>query len=488
MIKDKPEYIKVDCLTESNKVAKHPDMVLHEQDRVACLLPLEEADGSDESDNQADKGRVGLLLAGSVLVLVTNDGRRALGDDSDGAGGGVSAVAGLMEDTAGLASRREGLLGRRRGCRRRRRSRRLLARARGGGSNRAGLRRRGRRGLRLGGRRRLVLGSARGGAGVTTRAVVGDNVGSLALGNSNDAEVGTTSTSSRVGAVDDASGLNLAGKAVAATVGALNLDTPVEVALAKTGFVEGRVHADLNKGLAAGIGVGASDNSSPVALGLAGRAPDAGLLSINTRRVQVEVGSGSLPVAGIRDSDGSGGINSSGNKHGLVARKDGLAPHHGLGALVDGLDSASSLNTVGLVGEGLLDGAVGFAVKTAVHGSRVRVGRARLPLRADHAGLTGIGAPVTGLALLIGAHGPTSILGSGGDSNHVVAVRELASAALDGSSAVDVLHGVAVLKRVQLTVSERSIDGGSSHNGKDRAGGGLKRLSLHGEGRRVAKL
>lgn len=123
----------------------------------------------------------------------------------------------------------------------------------------------------------------------------------LALGDSDDAEVGATSARGSLVALDSTTGLDLARKTVAATIGALNLDAIVWLGGLETGsFIDG-IHANLDKGLAVGICVGAGDVGSPVTNGFAAGTPDA-VLRAGAGRVDVEVSSGAIPVARIGDS------------------------------------------------------------------------------------------------------------------------------------------------------------------------------------------
>lgn len=116
-----------------------------------------------------------------------------------------------------------------------------------------------------------------------------------------------------------------------------------------------------------------------------------------------------LPVRGVRNSDGGLRGHERRDQHGFIAGQNRLAPRHLALALVDSLDSTGSLHTVGLVGEGLLDGSVLVAVQTPVHRGRIRVLGIRIPLGHDHTRFASDGAVVAGLALLIGAHGPSCI-------------------------------------------------------------------------------
>lgn len=162
-----------------------------------------------------------------------------------------------------------------------------------------------------------------------------------------------------------------------------------------------------------------------------------------------------------------------------------------MGALVDGLDGASSIDTIRLVGERLGDGAVIVAVETTIHGLGVDVGRALLPLGHDHAGLASIRAVRARRALLIRAHGPSAVALVGSNGDEVVIVgRELAGAAFgeaNGSGlglggAVHVQVVVLVLAAtmvVKVPVSDRGIGCGSENQGS-RPDEGLKRLELHG--------
>lgn len=68
----------------------------------------------------------------------------------------------------------------------------------------------------------------------------------------------------------------------------------------------------------------------------------------------------------VGNGDGGGASDKSGNQHGLIARQDGLAPGHLGTTLVDGLDGSGSLDTVGLVVEGLLNLTVIVTVQAAV--------------------------------------------------------------------------------------------------------------------------
>lgn len=65
--------------------------------------------------------------------------------------------------------------------------------------------------------------------------------------------------------------------------------------------------------------------------------------------------SGGSPVARAGDGEGCRIRDQGGDDHVLATRQNSLAPGHLLATLVDGLDSASAGNTVGLVREWLLD-------------------------------------------------------------------------------------------------------------------------------------
>lgn len=282
---------------------------------------------------------------------------------------------------------------------------------------------------------------------MTARAIKGNNVSRAALGNSDDAKVGASSTTGEVVALDLALFRDFTGKAVAVAIGAFNLDTKPGLGAEEGGTLPDGVDGELDKGLAAGIRIGTGDIVGPVAERVRILAPDASL-GTNTGTVDVKVGSSLLPVGDAGNSEGGHGINDGGDKHGLVAGQNSLAVGNLLGAVVDGLDGAGAGDTVGLAWEGLLDVAVVVAVETAVHRGRIGVGRVWVPLVHDHALLAGDGAVVAGLAGLVRAQSPAGILlvRSDGDEIWVVG-RKGAGAALDdrGDGAGEALESAVVL-------------------------------------------
>lgn len=101
-------------------------------------------------------------------------------------------------------------------------------------------------------------------------------------------------------------------------------------------------------------------------------------------------------------------------------------------ALVDGFDRPGPFNTVGLVGERLLDVAVLVAMQSTIHRGRISIRRIRIPLIHNHARLAGNRTVVAWLTLLIRAHSPSGILLVRGDSNEVgVISRKGAGSSLD---------------------------------------------------------
>lgn len=89
--------------------------------------------------------------------------------------------------------------------------------------------------------------------------------------------------------------------------------------------------------------------------------PDTTLLA-DARGIDVEVRSSACPVGNIGNSNGDFRGHNGWNQHGLVARKNSLTPGQVAMAFVHSLDSASSLNTVGLLRKGLFHDAAVITV------------------------------------------------------------------------------------------------------------------------------
>lgn len=72
------------------------------------------------------------------------------------------------------------------------------------------------------------------------------------------------------------------------------------------------------------------------------------------------------PIRRQRNGEGSAGGDEGRDDHSLVTRKNSLAPGHLGAALVDGLDGARPVDTVGLTVEGLLNFTVLVTEQTTV--------------------------------------------------------------------------------------------------------------------------
>lgn len=153
-------------------------------------------------------------------------------------------------------------------------------------------------------------------------------------------------------------------------------------------------------------------------------------------------------------------------------------------ALVDGLDSASSFNTVGLVGERFLDIAALVAIQSTVHRGRIGISRIRIPLGHDHTRFASNWAVVAWLTLLVRAHSPSSVLLIRSDGNQVgIVSRESTRSSLDNrvglGTGVNMTVGVsqALMGLVHSSVLRTGI-ASSDENGSG-AENGLKDRRLH---------
>lgn len=193
-----------------------------------------------------------------------------------------------------------------------------------------------------------------------------------ALGHGNSTAGSTTGTSHDTGAlhVVDAhgGGIDLARKTIAAAALTLDFDTEgwLDVAEGSGGLQVDRVPADLDIGVAVGDGVGTCSVRGPVTDRVGVGTPDTALLGTDTGGVDVVLGSGLAPVGHVGNSQGLELFDQSGDKHGLVTGKDGLAEGDSLAGLVLGLDSTGTILAVRLVGEGLLNLAILVTVQTTV--------------------------------------------------------------------------------------------------------------------------
>lgn len=143
----------------------------------------------------------------------------------------------------------------------------------------AGLSRRRRRsGIRV-----ITAGAARAAVHVECH-----NVGNAALGDSNDAESGIAGTNGGFVALDAAVGVgrNLTGQSVAATVGALDLDTKGGQGALQGGVLPDGVPSQLDECVAVAVSVSASNVGAPVANGLARDTPNT-IGNSASRRVDV---------------------------------------------------------------------------------------------------------------------------------------------------------------------------------------------------------
>jgi hypothetical protein len=196
-------------------------------------------------------------------------------------------------------------------------------------------------------------------------------VGGLALGDGDNAAGSTASASEGstdhlVDGVD--SGVDLAGQAIATTTLALNLDSKVglDVAEGSSRLQVDGVPANLQVGIACGIGVGTSSVRGPVTDGVLRGTPDTSLLGSDTRGVDVVMGSSRAPVGHARHSQIFELVNQGRDKHSLISGQHGLTERHGLASLVMSLHRALSILTVITLREGLLDLSVLVTVQTTV--------------------------------------------------------------------------------------------------------------------------
>lgn len=92
-------------------------------------------------------------------------------------------------------------------------------------------------------------------------------------------------------------------------------------------------------------------------------------------------------------------------------------------AVVDDVDRSSSWDAVRRAGERHADFTVAVAKQASIHGCRVDVGRAWLPLRHNHARTAGIGTVGACDTLLVWAHCPALVHLSRGDGDDVFSSR-----------------------------------------------------------------
>lgn len=245
---------------------------------------------------------------------------------------------------------------------------------RGGGRRRRG----GARGLRGRGRSDCAASAGRARrcgrslTGRVTTKVENNNVGLGARGDSDNTASGTTSTGEDIRSVHliDTHGgrIDTAGKAIAAIAIAQNFNTKfgLDVAEGSSGLQVDRIPADLDVGVAIGNGVGAGSVGDPVTGGVGAGTPDASLLNTNTGGIDVVLRSGLAPVRHAGDGESGKFLDQGWDQHGLVTRQDSLAESHRLAGLVRDLHSTSTILTVGVAGERLLDLAILVTVKTTV--------------------------------------------------------------------------------------------------------------------------
>lgn len=253
----------------------------------------------------------------------------------------------------------------------------------------------------------------------------------FALGDGHDAAGGATSaseglTNHLVDIVD--SRVDLARQAMAAVTLTLNLDTEVRLDIAEGcgGFQVDRVPANLQEGVAIGVGVGTSGVRGPVTDRVLGATPNTAFLRGDTRSVNVVLGSSGAPVGHAGHGQIGQRINHGGDKHGLVSGQHSLTERDRLSGLVVGLENTSGRLTVVTVGEGFLNFAVIVTVQTTPHGHRVRVGsRLGIPLHRHLTGRASVRAVVARFAGLVRAHSPASVLLIGGDLNQASVGGEL---------------------------------------------------------------
>jgi hypothetical protein len=212
------------------------------------------------------------------------------------------------------------------------------------------------------------------------------------------------------------------------------------------------------------------------------------------------------PVAHARDGQLRPAVDSGGDQHGLISGEDSLAEGDGASAQILGSHAVGALDTVGLVGEGFQDLAVGITEHPTIllksaharasqplwatyHGQRVHIGRGGgIPLGHDLTGRAGIGAVVAGQTRLVRAHGPSGILLIGGDGDQAGVGREGTGATLDHGSiglldmAVTVALGMSEVFQV-MAVGMLRVAWGQEEEGGG-ANGGVDLKELHGESRK----
>lgn len=152
------------------------------------------------------------------------------------------------------------------------------------------------------------------------------------------------------------------------------------------------VVAKLDVCVASRILVGAGNIGRPVADIFRTCAPETCFFRRVTRRVDVKVRGGRVPVRRSRYGNSCAVHHTCRNQHSLVPRKHSLAERDHLATLVDGLDRSNALNTVRLVREWLDDVSGLVAVQSSVHGFRVHIRRPLLPLVHYHSRLASKGA------------------------------------------------------------------------------------------------
>lgn len=193
-----------------------------------------------------------------------------------------------------------------------------------------------------------------------------------ALGGSDDTSFRTTGTREGLVSVHfvDAhgGGVNPAGETLAFAAITLNLNTELGLLLAEWSIElqVDRVPAELHEGITIFSGVGTRGVRRPVANRLGFGTPDTALFSGDTRGVDVVLSRGRAPVGHTGHGKSGQLVDQSRDDHGLVTGQHSLTEGDGLPGLVLGLHDTSTILTVRLVGEWLLDFAIVVTVQTTV--------------------------------------------------------------------------------------------------------------------------
>lgn len=121
-------------------------------------------------------------------------------------------------------------------------------------------------------------------------------------------------------------GVDGAGQAIAASIGAVNLDTPVGHGIAeRSSLLEvDWIPSQLDESVARVIGVGTGNISGPVAPRVLVGTPNTGSAGAHTRRVDVVVCSSSSPVTCSWVGKCCVAVDCCRNQHSFIARQDGL--------------------------------------------------------------------------------------------------------------------------------------------------------------------